>query len=41
MLTDPSLPADEDMYSIRSTPLTSTSIGVATVSATTLALAPG
>src|SRR4051812_292567 len=31
----------DDMYSIRSTPFTSCSIGVATVSATTLALAPG
>src|SRR5690349_12387770 len=30
-----------DMYSIRSTPFTSASIGVATVSATVLALAPG
>ena len=31
----------DDMYSIRSTPLTSASIGVATVSATVTAFAPG
>src|SRR5262249_2829119 len=37
----PSLVEREDMYIMFSTPLTSCSIGVATVSATTLALAPG
>ncbi len=38
---EPSLPEVEDMYSMFSTPLTCCSIGAATVSATTLALAPG
>src|SRR5262245_59526882 len=37
----PSLVHFDDMYSIRSTPLTSCSMGVATVSATVRALAPG
>ena len=37
----PSFVHREDMYNIRSTPLTSASIGVATVSATVIALAPG
>ena len=37
----PSEVACEDMYSMSSTPLTSCSIGVATVSAITLADAPG
>src|SRR6516162_4166965 len=38
---EPSLPICEDMYSMFSTPLTCCSIGAATVSATTWALAPG
>ncbi len=38
---EPSLPICEDMYSMPSTPLTCCSIGAATVSATTWALAPG
>src|ERR1700728_4124143 len=38
---DPSLPDCEDMYSMWSMPLTCCSIGAATVSATTWALAPG
>ncbi len=38
---DPSLPDCEDMYSMPGTPLTCCSIGAATVSATTWALAPG
>ena len=37
----PSLVHCDDMYSMFSTPLTCCSIGAATVSATTLALAPG
>jgi len=40
-LMDPSLPQALDMYSMRSTPLICSSSGVATVSATTCALAPG
>src|SRR5437763_2772817 len=38
---EPSLPICEDMYIMFSTPLTCCSIGAATVSATTWALAPG
>ena len=38
---EPSLPICEDMYNMPSTPLTCCSIGAATVSATTWALAPG
>ena len=38
---EPSLLLCDDMYSIFSTPLTCCSIGAATVSATTWALAPG
>ena len=38
---EPSLPICDDMYSMPSTPLTCCSIGAATVSATTWALAPG
>src|SRR5260370_38144283 len=38
---EPSLPICEDIYSMPSTPLTCCSIGAATVSATTWALAPG
>ena len=37
----PSLPDCDDMYSMPSTPLTCCSMGAATVSATTWALAPG
>ena len=38
---EPSLPDCDDMYSMPGTPLTCCSIGAATVSATTWALAPG
>ena len=38
---EPSLPICDDMYNMPSTPLTCCSIGAATVSATTWALAPG
>ena len=38
---DPSFVHVDDMYIIRSTPVTCCSIGAATVSATTRALAPG
>ena len=38
---EPSLLLCDDMYIIRSTPFTCCSIGAATVSATTCALAPG
>jgi len=38
---EPSLPICEDMYSMPSTPFTCCSIGAATVSDTTWALAPG
>ena len=38
---EPSLVLCDDMYSMPSTPLTCCSIGAATVSATTWALAPG
>ena len=40
-LYEPSLVHCDDMYSMSSTPLTCCSIGAATVSATTWALAPG
>src|SRR5881275_94035 len=40
-LYEPSLPHCDDMYSMPSTPLTCCSMGAATVSATTTALAPG
>ncbi len=40
-LYEPSLAQFDDMYIIPSTPLTCCSIGAATVSATTWALAPG
>jgi hypothetical protein len=38
---EPSLPDCDDMYSMPGTPVTCCSIGAATVSATTWALAPG